>query len=74
MVDRCICHDVPFQVILAWADTQNDCGLDSIEDEFGCGGSCGMCKPYLTRVLRDRITRVPLMLDVDTPTTEQNGD
>ncbi len=62
-VDRCICHDVPFSDILAWADGQDSPTLDDVGAEFGCGTSCGMCRPYLRRVLEEGVDRVPLMLD-----------
>jgi bacterioferritin-associated ferredoxin len=64
-VDRCICHDIPFVEILAWAATRETTDLQDIEDEHGCGGSCGMCRPYLKRVLRTGNSRIPLMLDTD---------
>ena len=64
-VDRCICHDVPFTKILVWAADRANTNLADIEDEYGCGGSCGMCRPYLKRVLATGHSCIPLMLDVD---------
>ena len=64
-VDRCICHDVPFTEILVWAADRASTDLADIEDEYGCGGSCGMYRPYLKRVLATGDSCIPLMLDVD---------
>ncbi|MDG2477550.1 MAG: (2Fe-2S)-binding protein [Phycisphaerales bacterium] len=65
MVNRCVCHEVPFQEILAWSDQREHTTLEDIRKHFGCGGSCGMCKPYLREVLDTRETSVPLRLPAD---------
>ncbi len=62
-VDRCICHEVQFREILAWAAQRDDTTLMDIEDRWGCGGSCGMCRPYLKQVLETGQTQIPLMID-----------
>ncbi len=49
-VDRCLCRAVPFARLLPGA---RDAGWD-LEDlvrETGCGGQCGLCRPYLRRML-----------------------
>ncbi|MDP7029109.1 MAG: (2Fe-2S)-binding protein [Phycisphaerales bacterium] len=62
-VDRCICHEVPFQDILDWAADRGETTLADIEDQWGCGGSCGMCRPYLKQVLETGESRIPLMIE-----------
>ncbi|MCH2140455.1 MAG: (2Fe-2S)-binding protein [Phycisphaerales bacterium] len=64
-VDRCICHGVTFDTILKWTQSRKSVTLDDIKDHFGCGGSCGMCRPYLAITLKTGETRLPLMIPKD---------
>lgn len=45
-VDRCICHNLTFEDLLALA---RDTGLDAeaLRKATGCGTSCGLCWPYV---------------------------
>lgn len=46
-VKRCVCFDTTF------LDLKN-AGVGSLEDaasRFGCGTNCGMCRPYISRML-----------------------
>jgi bacterioferritin-associated ferredoxin len=49
-VDRCLCRSTPFAQLhpraLAAGWT-----LDDLVRETGCGGQCGLCRPYLRRML-----------------------
>lgn len=49
-VDRCVCENKPFTQLKAVAvDRQLD--LEGLMSEEGCGTHCGMCRPYLERML-----------------------
>ena len=50
LVSRCICRGVPFDELLPRA---RGAGWDlaDIIRETGCGGQCGLCRPYLKRML-----------------------
>ena len=45
-IDRCICYGIMFKEILSRADGKG-WTVDDIENILGCGGACGMCKPYI---------------------------
>jgi bacterioferritin-associated ferredoxin len=51
LVSRCICRNTPFAELLARAKT---CGwsLEELIKQTGCGAQCGLCRPYLRRMLR----------------------
>ncbi len=49
-VDRCVCFDVSFARLRAYAD-EHRCGLEELTARFGCGRGCGLCVPYLKRML-----------------------
>ena len=48
--DRCICRGVPFAELLPRARAAGWTLADLIR-ETGCGGQCGLCRPYLRRML-----------------------
>ncbi len=50
-VDRCLCEDKPFAMLLAVARRE---GLDlgGLAEREGCGTHCGWCVAYLRRGLR----------------------
>jgi bacterioferritin-associated ferredoxin len=50
-VDRCICRSTPFEVLLPRARAAG-WSLSDLIRETGCGGQCGLCRPYLQRMLR----------------------
>jgi bacterioferritin-associated ferredoxin len=49
-IDRCVCRSTPFARLLPQA---RDAGwsLDDLMRETGCGAQCGLCRPYLRRML-----------------------
>ncbi len=67
MVDRCVCHDVSFATVLDWARSRDSTTVDDAKAQFGCTGSCGMCRRYLTTSLETGEPRVPLVLQQDKP-------
>jgi bacterioferritin-associated ferredoxin len=50
LVSRCICRNVPFADLLPRA-TASNWTLDDLIRETGCGGQCGLCRPYLREML-----------------------
>lgn len=59
MVNRCICHDVPFQRVAQLS--REGLTLDAIRERTGCGTGCGMCEPYLRVVCATGRTAVPVL-------------
>ena len=49
-IDRCICRRFPFTELLPLARA-NDWSLDDVMRETGCGAQCGLCRPYIRRML-----------------------
>ncbi len=50
LVSRCICMGVPFEELLPRARALGWQLADLIR-ETGCGARCGLCRPYLKRML-----------------------
>jgi bacterioferritin-associated ferredoxin len=51
LVSRCICRNVPFAELLPRARAA-EWSLDDLIRETGCGAQCGLCRPYLRRMLQ----------------------
>jgi bacterioferritin-associated ferredoxin len=49
-IDRCVCMRFPFTALLALARHES-WGLPEVMRETGCGDECGLCRPYLRRML-----------------------
>jgi bacterioferritin-associated ferredoxin len=49
-IDRCVCYDRTFAE-LRIASVTEDLGMDELSKRFGCGTCCGMCRPYIERML-----------------------
>ncbi len=49
-VTMCVCLRVPFERLLPLARDQR-WTLADLMRETGCGDGCGLCKPYLRRML-----------------------
>jgi bacterioferritin-associated ferredoxin len=49
-VSRCICRGVEFADLLPRARAAG-WTLDDLIRETGCGAGCGLCRPYLRRML-----------------------
>ncbi|MBA3659970.1 MAG: (2Fe-2S)-binding protein [Gemmatimonadales bacterium] len=47
---RCECRRLPFDRLLPRARA-NDWDLAALIRETGCGAQCGLCRPYLRRML-----------------------
>ena len=51
LVSGCICMRMPFEHLLPLARAEG-WDLDASMRETGCGAQCGLCRPYLRRMLR----------------------
>ena len=49
-IDRCVCRMQLFADLLPLARTRGF-GLAELMRETGCGDQCGLCRPYLRRML-----------------------
>ena len=49
-IDRCVCRGQRFADLLPLARTRGF-GLAELMRETGCGDQCGLCRPYLRRML-----------------------
>lgn len=59
-VDRCVCFDVSFERLKRHADAAG-ADFDRLQERFGCGRGCGLCIPYIRRMLETGETSIPLM-------------
>lgn len=51
-IDRCVCHGVTFTLMREWAERRPGCAFADLQGEFRCGTGCGLCAPYVRRMLR----------------------
>jgi len=51
LITRCICRQFPFANLLPLARA-NGWDLEDVMRETGCGDQCGLCRPYVRRMLR----------------------
>lgn len=49
-INLCVCRNLSFQALLAQA-RPNAWTLEDIMKNTGCGAQCGLCRPYLRRML-----------------------
>ena len=59
-VDHCVCFDVTFYVLKAYAD-ETGCDLDGLTARFGCGRGCALCIPYIRKMLQTGRTSFELL-------------
>jgi bacterioferritin-associated ferredoxin len=61
LITACICQRTAFERLLPLA---RDRGwtLDDVMRETGCGAECGLCRPYLRRMLLTGETRFTELL------------
>lgn len=58
-VDRCICHDIAFTRLKELA-ARHGHDLEALARVTGCTTNCGMCKPYIIRMLETGQTLFPI--------------
>jgi bacterioferritin-associated ferredoxin len=61
----CVCRRVPFAILLPLARAEG-WGLDELAAATGCGAGCGLCRPYLRRMLTTGETEFRELLREDT--------
>lgn len=49
-IDRCVCRNTPFAELLPRARAEG-WDIERLVEATGCGGKCGLCRPYLKRML-----------------------
>ncbi len=64
LVSRCLCKAISFKELLALA-TDAGWDLENLVQETGCGRQCGLCRPYLSRMLRTGETEFYEILTAD---------
>ena len=65
LVAMCVCRRVPFAVLLPLARVEG-WGLEELAAATGCGAGCGLCRPYLRRMLITGETEFRELLREDT--------
>jgi bacterioferritin-associated ferredoxin len=65
LVAMCVCRRVPFATLLPLARAEG-WGLDELAAATGCGAACGLCRPYLRRMLATGETEFRELLREDT--------
>ena len=65
LVATCVCRGVPFAVLLPLARAEG-WGLEELAAATGCGAGCGLCRPYLRRMLITGETEFRELLREDT--------
>jgi bacterioferritin-associated ferredoxin len=59
VVDRCVCHNITFAELKEIAlRLGND--PERVSRETGCGEGCGMCMPYIHRMIATGETEFPV--------------
>lgn len=64
LIDRCVCRNRPFRELLPEAQSRQ-WSLNQLIRETGCGGQCGLCKPYLREMLATGRTEFDTLLPPD---------
>jgi bacterioferritin-associated ferredoxin len=64
LVAMCVCRRTPFARLLPLARAAGWV-LDDLVRETGCGGQCGLCRPYLRRMLATGETEFRELLSDD---------
>jgi bacterioferritin-associated ferredoxin len=65
-VTRCLCRGVAFEQLLPLARA-GEWKLDELMRRTGCGAGCGLCRPYLRRMLATGETVFHELLWEDVP-------
>ena len=50
-VNRCVCMNVTFEELRAWADARGVRDIEPLRERFGCGRGCSLCVPYIRAML-----------------------
>ncbi|MEZ4699849.1 MAG: (2Fe-2S)-binding protein [Rhodothermales bacterium] len=66
-IDRCVCHGFTFAEIKREADAAGLTRLDELRARGLCGNGCGLCHPYLRRMLETGETAFRTLLPPEEP-------
>ncbi len=58
-IDRCVCFDVPFSELKKYAESR-PCRYEDLRKRFNCGRGCGLCIPYIRKLLLTGQTSCPV--------------
>ena len=61
-IRRCVCLDTPFEAVLQRVSEEGWTETWQITAAMGCGGSCGLCLPYLAQVISTGETEFAFVL------------
>jgi bacterioferritin-associated ferredoxin len=64
LISGCVCRATPFHELLPRA-TASGWDLAELVRQTGCGAQCGLCRPYLSRMLRTGETEFHEILTAD---------
>ena len=64
LIDRCICRNRSFEELLTEARA-HAWSLADLMRETGCGGQCGLCRPYLRAMLATGCTAFSELLPME---------
>lgn len=65
MVDRCICFSRTFTELKRIAEREKARDVESLQSVVEFGQKCGLCKPYVQRMLDTGRTRFPVMRKIE---------
>lgn len=65
-IDRCVCFDLRFSDLKRKLD-ERPADLEQIARRFGCGSCCGLCRPYIERMLKTGETVFHEVLHAERP-------
>jgi bacterioferritin-associated ferredoxin len=51
LITHCVCRRMPFSVLEPLA-RERGWTLEDVKRETGCGDQCGLCRPYLLKMLQ----------------------
>jgi bacterioferritin-associated ferredoxin len=63
-VDRCVCRDVRFAMLVRLHQEQG-ADFTELQEMTNCGTGCGLCIPYIKVALRTGEARLPVMSDAE---------
>lgn len=65
-VDRCVCRNVTFARLRGLAELYGP-SIEPLAALTGCGTGCGLCRPYILRMLRTGEVRFKLITQEPAP-------
>ena len=64
-VQACICYARTFADLKRLAEEQRLETVNEITEATGCGSGCGLCRPYIARMLKTGETAFPVLPQED---------